>query len=164
MISPVEISAGLTSLRTAFDIAKAIKGITDAADRNVKILELQGVIIEAQNSAIAAQQVHASDVKRIEALEAEVARMKAWDGEKARYELKAIGNGAFVYAVKPGMENGEPPHWLCPPCYTKGQKSFLQRTSEAFGQRPSERTWDCPFCRGKLAISYKRSPSNPEGL
>jgi hypothetical protein len=162
MISGSEISAGISSLRLAYDIARGMKDVADATERNGKILELQGAIMDAQAGAIQAQQAHSADVQRIRDLEAEIAGLKAWDGEKQRYVLQSVGNGAFVYALKAGMENGEPPHWLCTNCYTRREKSFLQRTDTA-GARPVERTWACPVCKGKVAIGYKRNPADPEG-
>jgi hypothetical protein len=54
--------------------------------------------------------------------------LKAWDTEKQRYELKTVGTGVVAYMLKPTERASEPPHWLCPSCYAKGQKAFLQAT------------------------------------
>jgi hypothetical protein len=161
MIGPAEISAGLTSLRFAYSIAKGLKDIADAAERNGKIMELQGAIMEAQSGAIDAQQLHVADIKRIVDLETEIARLKAWEGEKQRYELKAIGGSAMVYALKPDMASGEPPHWLCPNCYSNSEKGWLQPVGRT--ETHNNKIWACQRCGGKVLISASRSPQQPGG-
>jgi len=123
-----EISAGVTSLRAALDITKAMVGLRDAEAFRAKSIELQGVVLEALDKAIDSREAYAAQSERIGALEAEVASLKAWDAEKQNYELKRIGEGSVAYMLKPDKRGTEPPHWLCPNCYSKGQKSFLNPT------------------------------------
>ena len=59
-------------------------------------------------------------------LEEKVAQMEGWKEEKDRYQLAEYGRGCFAYALKPGMEKGEPFHCLCSQCYQRGKKSLLQ--------------------------------------
>jgi hypothetical protein len=47
--------------------------------------------------------------------------------EKQQYELKKIQTGVTVYALRPGTENEEESHYICPNCYQHGHKSILQR-------------------------------------
>ena len=49
-----------------------------------------------------------------------------WEKEASRYQLEELCSGVFVYSTKKGEENGEPPHKICPNCYQKHHKSFLQ--------------------------------------
>lgn len=118
-----EVYAGLSALKAAFDIAKGLKDIDDATRRN-------GAVIELQEKMLAAQAAQAELLDSVRALEAEVARLKAWDAEKERYELKPIGPGTVAYILKPEARGAETPHWLCPNCYAKGQKAFLQSTNK----------------------------------
>jgi hypothetical protein len=159
MIGPAELSAGITSLRFAFDIAKGLKDIADATERNAKIMELQGAIMDAQAGAIEAQQAHATDVRHIADLEAEITHLKTWDGEKERYELKAIGSGAFVYALKPDVAAGEPSHWLCPNCYQKREKRILQ--ADAPPMYADDRYWKCPACCARITAPFMSGPIFP---
>jgi Zn finger protein HypA/HybF involved in hydrogenase expression len=146
-MAALEIAAGLGSLKTALDIAKALWAISDAAERNSKILDLQRAIGDAQLSAINARAAHDDQVQQIRALEKEIARLKAWDGEKERYQLRQVGSGAFVYALKGTMANGEPAHWLCANCYQKREKGVLQRSpaSDNFRQ-----IFTCPVCKNHV--------------
>ena len=138
-----EVMAGLGAIKTAFDLAKGLKDINDTAIRNTAIIELQEKILAAreQQSAL---------LDRIGALEAEVARFKAWDAEKERYELKTIGHGAVAYMLKPEARSAEPAHWLCPNCYGHGKKAFYQPTG-AHIQRAS--VYRCQGCQGNISIA-----------
>lgn len=115
-----EAVMGLSALKTALDVAKGLKGIDDAVRVNAAVIELQ-------ENILAAQEAQATLVKRVGELEAEVARLKAWDGEKQRYQLTNVGSGVLAYALKDGMENGEPPHQLCTSCFQAGFKSMLNK-------------------------------------
>ena len=112
-----EIFAGLTAIKTAFDIAKGLKDIDDAASRNAAVIELQGKILDAQSG-------QAALIETVGALKARVAELEAWDADKKRYKLTDLGAGMSAYTLKEGMENGEPPHYLCAACYNEGHKSL----------------------------------------
>jgi len=45
-----EVFAGLGALKTAFDIAKGLKDIDDAARRNAAVIELQEKILAAREA------------------------------------------------------------------------------------------------------------------
>jgi hypothetical protein len=121
-----EISAAITSFRASLDIVKAMIGLRDAELMRSKSIDLQSAILEALDKAIEAREAQTAQFDRIRALEAEVVSLKAWDGEKERYELKPIGNGAVAYMLKRQARGSEPPHWLCPTCFNNGKKSMLQ--------------------------------------
>ena len=148
MITGVEIGFGLKALKSAFDLAKEAKDLTDTTTMRTKIIEMQGLIMDAQSSAIDARTVHADQADRIRTLETEMARLKAWDAEKARYDLHAPEPGAMVYAVKPEIRGGEPPHWLCPNCYADGKKRFLQGVFGSLGT-----SWKCRDCKYEIVTN-----------
>jgi Zn finger protein HypA/HybF involved in hydrogenase expression len=104
-------------------------------------------VAEALGKAIEAREAYANQANRIHALEAEMAKMKAWDAETQKYELKGVGHGAVAYMLKPDARSTEPPHWLCPNCYAKGKKSFVQMTPEMHRR---EHVFACTECNGKL--------------
>jgi hypothetical protein len=145
-----EISAGLTSLRAALDITKAMIGLRDAEAFRAKSIELQGVVLEALEKAIEARESYAVQADRIRALEAELASLKEWDAEKHRYELKQISGGVTAYMLKPSERGGEPPHWLCPNCYGKRKKCFFQDTGADFQRRS---IYMCAECQAKVGVS-----------
>ena len=140
-----EFSAGLTSLRAALDLTKAMIGLRDAEAFRTRSIELQSVIAEALGQVIEAREAHSAQIDRIKALETEVADLKAWDADKKRYELKSVGIGVSAYMLKPEERGTEQPHWLCPNCHAKGHKSFLQASGARLGRAMAYR---CSGCQG----------------
>lgn len=137
--------------------------MTAVAINDVKI-ELQGSLLAAQSALFQAQQNEATTATRISDLEKELVRLRDWSAEASRYEMKAIDIGAFAYMPKPGVENGEPPHWLCTNCFGKGQKSVLQtkgQAQSAGGGRGQYARWVCNACHGEVQVYYTRKPSEP---
>ena len=137
-----EALAGLSALKTAFDLAKGLKNIDDAVRRNAAVIELQEKIL-------AAREAQSALLDRVSALEAEVTGFKTWEAEKQRYELKNVGFGAVAYMLKPNARGTEPPHWLCPNCYAKGQKAFFQSTGTTVARNTVYR---CPTCSGFITV------------
>jgi hypothetical protein len=135
-----EAMMGASALKTAFDMAKALKDIDDRTRRNDAVIELQEKILGAQTS-------QAVMIQQVGELEKEVAALKAWDADKQRYELKDLWKGFFAFIPKQGMENGEPPHAICANCYQKGLKSFLQSSGHPVVH---DRSWDCHACKAKI--------------
>jgi hypothetical protein len=84
------IAEAVTSLKTASDIAKTLIGLHDSHAIQAKVVELNGIIISAQTSAIAAQSNQFTLLQRIGELEKEIANLEAWTAEKERYELKGV--------------------------------------------------------------------------
>jgi hypothetical protein len=130
-----EAMAGASALKTAFDMAKALKDISDATIRNAAVIELQEKILSAQEAQFAL-------VKRVDSLEKEVATLNAQRDQLNRYELKDLGANTFAYALKSSEAKGEPFHLACPSCFQKGQRSILQ-----FSHKESGQDWyDCLIC------------------
>ncbi len=122
-----EVFAGLGALKSAFDIAKGLKDIDNAARRNAAVIELQEKILAAQSAQ--------SDlVELIRELEQKVASFERWEAEKKRYKLTDFGGGTFAYLLKPEATNGEPSHRICAQCYQKSEKSILQFLHRSYGQ------------------------------
>jgi hypothetical protein len=148
-----EVFAGLSAIKTAFDIAKGLKDIDTAASRNAAVIELQEKILAAREAQTAL-------LDRIGELEKEMARFETWEAEKKRYKLTDFGAGTFAYSLKPEEANGEPPHRICAACYQKNRKSILQFAHHSVGQD----YFDCPECKTKQAFGIYSRPdtSGPE--
>jgi hypothetical protein len=153
MVDMAAIAAAAGALKTAFDISKTALELRDATVMHGKIIEMQREIGSALASAIQAQTDQMAMLKQVQALEEEIASLKAWDTEKERYELKPIGYGTVAYMLKEPMRGSEPPHWLCPNCYTHGKKAFLQNTGKTSGQNT---LYACGVCQ--TGIGTERWP------
>lgn len=159
-----EITAGFGSLQAAISLIQGINAANAQANINEVKISLQKHIFEANGALMAAQTAQVTALDKIRDLEQEIMRLKDWEAEKQRYELKAIDRGAVAYMPKPGMESGEPAHWLCANCFAKGQKSFLQSkgvdTSDP-RRSGSLAIYGCDACHASLKIYYTRKPSEP---
>lgn len=134
-----EALAGLGALKTAFDLAKGLKDINDATIRN-------GAVIELQEKILAAQVAQAALLDQVRELEQKVAGFEAWNTEKDQYDLKALGNGATAYMLKPDARGTQPPTWICTNCYEQRHKATLQSVLvKGLGY-----IWTCPKCKNTI--------------
>lgn len=161
-----EISAGLGSLKAAFDITKGLNAANTQASINEVKIELQQLILDAQQALSAANDAQSASANRIAQLENQIAAFEDWKAEKQRYQLKAIDRGAFAYVHKPGMEQDEPAMWLCQACFEKRHRSPLQyiaqdRGSGAASGRGTHARWGCNLCKTEVVVDYRRKPSAP---
>ncbi|MGB7101120.1 MAG: hypothetical protein WBD95_20435, partial [Xanthobacteraceae bacterium] len=139
-----EVFAGLGALKTAFDIAKGLKDIDDAARRNAAVIELQEKIL-------AAREEQSALLDRVGELEEKVASFETWEAEKQRYDLKQLVRDAptFAYALKGDAQPPETFHCICATCYQNRVKSILQFSRNAF-VGSTERILACPVCKTEV--------------
>ena len=155
------LSVALESLKTAYDMAKAMLNLREAAAVQGRIIELQEAILSAQDSAIAAQHDQFSLLETIRELEKQKAELEAWDAEKDKYELTAIeqenrAGKILVYVLKEEAGGSEPKHYLCPRCYQEKRKSILQPETLDIGQ---VNVLVCQSCGGELNLKGIRYES-----
>jgi hypothetical protein len=142
-----ELLLGLGAFKTMLDLAKGLKDISDATTRNAVAIELQEKILAAH-----AQQ--AALLERIGDLDKEISRLKSWDADKGRYELRALPPGVHVYSLKSTMTNGEPPHHLCQTCYQRDRKSILHQSETHRGVYHLR----CNECGADLQVGQYQPP------
>ncbi len=156
MVDITAIGVIANSLNTAVNIAKAMVDVRDATAFQGKVFELQRAIIDAQQSVFAANDERATLIEKISNLEKELSRLKAWETEKQRYELKELAPGVFAYRLKEAMAEGEPIHELCAACYQHGKKSILQRRDKGM-----EELMGCAECKAEIKIGNGQWPISP---
>lgn len=149
MVDMAAIAVVSTSLKAAADITKAMVGLRDASMIQGKIIELQGVILSAQQGALTTQSDQFSLLERVRELEKQVADLEAWDSEKQRYELKEVGTGSLAYVVKENARGTEPVHQICAACYQHRRKSILQPKSISM-----TKLLFCPSCKTDIQIGF----------
>lgn len=145
------IAAALTSFNALKSIAQTMMGLHDAQALQLKIIEFNGQLIDAQTKIFSVQEERTTLIERVRELEKQIANLEAWEVEKERYELKATRDGAFVYSIKPEAQGTEPPHHICARCYQHRKKSILQREAGSAAHsalaRPSMNM--CPECKSR---------------
>lgn len=150
------IQSAITSLKSAAEIANGMMQLKSLGDVQGKVIELQGAILTAQSSALAANGEQAAMLEKIRSLGEELARAKAWEEQRQRYALTSILGGAgFVYSLRGDKSNGEPPHFICAKCYEDSERRILQQASER-----GFPYWFCPKCDTRLQ-SHTRSIDMP---
>ena len=146
------IQGTISGLKLAGDIAKGFMDLKSMADVQGKVIELQSAILSAQSSALSANADQAAMIEAIRELKEEVARVKAWEAQKQRYQLQPIWErSAVVYALKESMSLGEPPHWICTKCYEDGLRMMLQPRVAKDGKG----VLACPSCKSELHNKYR---------
>ncbi len=139
-MAAAEIMSGLGGLKAAFDLARGLKDIDDAARRNAAVIELQEKILTAQ-------QAQSALLERVSELEKQVVGFEQWEGEKEKYELKEIYPHSFAYMIKETARGTEPSHLICAACYQARKKSILQQSSGI--------CLTCPECKTEI---YFKTP------
>lgn len=156
MIDFGQAMALMGSLKTAGEITQAMIGLRDATMIQTKVIELNGIIISAQSSALASNLSQMELLERVRTLEAELASMKEWDSSKDKYQLTKVALGAYAMMREPRADSAEPAHWLCVPCYEKRQKSVLQYQGRTSNN--AESIWTCPACKNKIQTPWSATP------
>ena len=149
-----ELLIASQSVQALGTLLKAANGLANYNEIVAAISEVNTKLMQANTVALTSQEKQAALANRISELETELRGFKNWDNEINRYELRQLAPGIFAYGLKPGQENGEPPHLLCPNCVSRHQKSLLQLTDE--GQ--SGRDYECQNCSSTLRIWTNRHP------
>lgn len=149
------IQGTISGLKTAADIAKSLMEMKSVSDIQGKVIELQSAILAAQSSALAANADQSAMAEEIRALKEEMARVKAWESQKQRYQLTQFGReSALVYALKKSVSNSEPAHYLCAKCYEDGKRMILQpKQINGFANL------SCPSCGIVLAAHQRLLPA-----
>lgn len=143
------IQAGYSSAKAAIEIAKGISALKTETAINQAVIDIQRNVLETQGALSAAQEVHTANLKRIDALEQEIVRLKDWSAEKQRYELKRYHPGSVARVLKLDMAGADPIHRLCAHCYDRGEKGYLNPTGESVRRCRMHR---CSSCKTDVAL------------
>jgi DNA-binding protein H-NS len=145
-----EIVAAIQSTKTAVDLVKAAHGLSNYSELLTAVTAVQEKLTDAIASELASQEKQAALAERVRELEKQIAEFENWETQMQRYELFEFPTKSLAYALKAGMEQGQPMHYLCTSCVDKKQKSTLQ---------PHGRYLRCPVC--KIDISTQPAPPTP---
>lgn len=139
-----EITAAIQSARTAFELVKAAHGLSNYSELLTAVTDVQMKLTDAIASGLASQEKQATLAERIRELEKQLAANEDWQCQTQRYALFQFPTGSLAYALRNGMENGEPMHYLCTACMDKKKKTTMQ---------PSGRHLHCPECKISIAMA-----------
>ena len=137
-----EISAAIASAKTALDIAKAANGLANYNELVAAVSEVNAKLIQATTVALASLEKQSALTSEIGELKGRLREVEDWEGQMRRYSLHEFPTKALAYALKSGMEEGQPVHYLCTACVDKKKKTTLQ---------PNGRLLHCPECKTNIA-------------
>ena len=140
-----EISSAIASAKTALDIAKAAHGLSNYNELVSAVSEVNTKLMQATTVAFASLEKQSSLTSEIANLKEKLREIENWEGQIQRYALTPFPTGALAYALKQGMENGEPMHYLCTACVDKKKKTTLQ---------PNGRLLHCPECKTNISMRH----------
>lgn len=140
-----EIATALASVKTFADLTSLILQAKVTVAVREKAIESQAAIISVQTVLLDLQSQYQSLLREKDELEKRLAEVEDWKVEAAKYSLKEVASGAFVYAPKPDADLLAPDHWLCTRCYHERKKSILQRTVARV-------IYLCPTCQSTVTV------------
>ena len=120
----------LSSLGAATTIAKSMLELRDFQQFSSKVIELQQVIIAAQQQVLSGQSEQTTLAAKVQELEKECVRLKDWSAEKQRYARREVGQGVFAYVQNGFVGNLQSAHKLCCNCFDKTIPATLQESRE----------------------------------
>jgi len=121
-----EFAAAYQSLSTVLKLAKAVHEAATQIEKNQMLLEMQGALLDLQAKLSAMQEKTDELSEANRSAEAKLAEFKKWDVEAAKYELRDLGRCVNVMALKPEFASEAAAHWLCPNCFVKKEKAYMQ--------------------------------------
>ena len=141
-----EITGAIQSAKIAIELIKAAHGLSNYSELLTAVTDVQMKLTDAIASGLASQEKQAALADRVRELENQLAEIECWNSQIQRYALFQFPSGALAYALKAGMENGEPLHYLCTACVDKKKKTILQ---------PSGRQLHCPECKSTIFVQRR---------
>lgn len=156
----MEVPSLLASAKAAYDIAKGINALKNEVDRNQAVSKILEVLIAVQSDALSMQEKHSLLTAKIQQLEKECDRLKDWQAEKDRYELREIAPGLFARIEKGLVGNLQSAHKFCATCFEQNSKAPLQQEKIRVGRRLS---LTCHRCKSTVIFdSYLKHLNKSE--
>ncbi len=150
------ITAGLGSLKTAFELTSAISNLRDETLIKGKVVELQSAILAAQASAMDQHSLTRALMDEIDSVKKKYAELESSIAQLEKYDLKNYGGETFAYEFK-GDEK-TPPHKICPTCHSNGKKSIIQFKSTNYQNR---KFYICNNCNSEIILGLAVENDRP---
>ncbi len=128
----VEFAAVVHSLNHLTTLLKSAHSVSNYNELVAAVSEVSSKLMAAQAVALGSQEKQASLASELADLKDELRKVELFEREAGRYELKKLQFGGLVFAMKKGMENGQPEQYLCATCMDKGQITRLQPENDCF--------------------------------
>jgi hypothetical protein len=144
-----EIVAAVQSTKALAELVKAANGLSNQLELLTAVNTVQEKLSQALISNLEGAEKQAALSERVRELEKRIAEVENWEQQMQRYVLFEFPTKTLAYAIRPGMEQGEPAHYLCTTCVEKKQKTILQ---------PHGRYLKCQVCKTDIEIQKFAPP------
>lgn len=142
------LGTAVSCLTAATDIGKSIVGIRDATVANTKVIEIQELLLKAQQSLFG----HSAELQRLQQENFDLReRLRSLESEalnKLNYTLVELKAGNWTLARKANKDIPDvfvPMHYVCQPCFSLGREVVLLR-DKFYGAVH----YDCPVCKTRI--------------
>ncbi|EJA5988506.1 hypothetical protein OD507_005084 [Salmonella enterica] len=126
-----EITALISALKEAMQLADILKKVKTTTEVNSVISDLNSKLTSAQCECVSLIKIVSTYQEETAMLKAKIAEFENFESDVAGYSLDQLDSGALVYSKKHIMGDTEITVYLCPQCYTKRIVSILQPTGDA---------------------------------
>jgi hypothetical protein len=126
MLTGVEAVAAISAAKNLRDMVASLKETSEKRRLSAAVESTLNSIIEMQSKLIEANEALTLANKRATQAEEKCVEAENSKIDRERYAVTEVTPGFFAYSLKPGMEEGDPAHYLCAVCFAKNIKSFLQ--------------------------------------
>lgn len=127
-----EFAAVVQSFNQLTSLLQSAHSLSNYNELVAAVSEVSSKLMAAQSVALGSQEKQASLASEVAELKDELRKFERFEREAGRYELHKLQSGGLVFAMKKGMENGQPEHYLCVTCIEKRQITRLQPDGEVF--------------------------------
>ena len=128
MIGPETFQTVVTGIGNLASIVSEIPDLRKS-DKNYiepKVQKLSEVTATILASSLKMMEHESGLREKARKFEEDLEKLKNWELEKERYELKKIEVDGVVYALKPSFAESEAEHNLCTTCFEGRKKRILQ--------------------------------------
>ena len=154
----VTFAAAMGGLKAAAQTVQGLRELRTKQDVEAVRADLLGKLVETQQAVLELQQSVGALREENLALREENRRLRDFDGERERYELKALGPNAIVYAPNKELQPDAPAHYLCVQCFKNAECSVLQGA----GYEGFHRVLKCYACQSRVLYRDPADDFSPE--
>ncbi|MGL3820251.1 hypothetical protein [Sphingopyxis sp. R3-92] len=120
-----EAAGAISGAKAAFDLAKGINALKSETERNLAVIEIQRILLEVQESALADKERIAALNREIEDFRRQISSNDEWQALASRYRLTKSTGGAYTYDLLDEFSAAETFHRICAACFEDKKRSIL---------------------------------------
>jgi hypothetical protein len=158
MVGLTAAASALSSIKTAYDIAKGVRALEVSTEVRLAITDMLDKLMDAKMEAHEAFDREQALVQQVRDLEAAIGHLKKQTADLENYEPHKFYPGVTAYMLKSELQASAHPHKLCANCYSKGQKSELNPTAKV---ERRYRQHLCPSCKTEYFMGIEMDPDGP---